>query len=152
MKVVMEQLWDTLAWILSPDNHHHTTNENELVRHIKKEHPPPPQNPLLDCGFSFRENSGKINFFEKFREIFLRFRHKNFQLNLWVVVKFLSSKFFRTLLEFALLYCPLYSEATSLDWKISVTGKTQCSAIQLADEKSRIYWVWNVGKTVLVHI
>jgi hypothetical protein len=40
------------------------------------------------------------------------------------------------------------SEVTSLDWTISVFGKSQCSAIRLADEKSRIYWVWNVGKTV----
>jgi hypothetical protein len=32
-----------------------------------------------------------------------------------------------------------YIEATSLDWKISVFGKSQCFAIRLADEKSRIY-------------
>jgi hypothetical protein len=38
-----------------------------------------------------------------------------------------------------LIWQHVLPEATSLDWKISVFGKSQCSAIRLADEKSRIY-------------
>jgi hypothetical protein len=50
-------------------------------------------------------------------------------------------------LKMSLAVC---TEATSLDWKISVFGKVQCSAIRIADEKLRIYRVGKVGKTVFV--
>jgi hypothetical protein len=41
-----------------------------------------------------------------------------------------------------------FPETTSLDWKISLFGKSQCSAMACCWE-TRVYWLWNVGKTVL---
>jgi hypothetical protein len=52
--------------------------------------------------------------------------------------------------NFSFRQAQVNSEATSLDWKSQCLANPSVPLLRLADKKSRIYWVWNIGKKVLV--